>query len=151
MSDSFQPHGLNSPGNSPVQNNGMGNLSLFQGSFPTQRSNPGLSYCRQILYHLSHKGSPRILEWVASPFSSESSPPRNRTGVYRIAGRFFINWAIREAQWTYLQNQNRVIEVENKLMVTRMGKWGRDKLRDLDWHIHATIYKIDNNKDYYIA
>ena len=29
--------------------------------------------CRQILYQLRHKGSPRILEWVAYPFSSRSS------------------------------------------------------------------------------
>ena len=40
-------------------------LSLLQGIFPTQVSNPGLPHCRQILYQLSHKGSPRILEWVA--------------------------------------------------------------------------------------
>ena len=31
---------------------------------PTQGSNPGLQHCRQILYQLSHKESPRILEWV---------------------------------------------------------------------------------------
>ena len=30
-------------------------LSLLQGIFPTQGSNPGLPYCRQILYHLSHR------------------------------------------------------------------------------------------------
>ena len=41
-------------------------LSLFQGIFSTQWSNPGLLHCRQILYQLSHKGSPRILEWVGS-------------------------------------------------------------------------------------
>jgi len=29
--------------------------------FPTQGLNPGLLLCRQILYHLSHQGSPRIL------------------------------------------------------------------------------------------
>ena len=39
----------------------------------------------------------RILEWVAFPFSSESSHPRNQTGVSCIAGGFSINWAIREA------------------------------------------------------
>ena len=39
----------------------------------------------------------RILEWVAFPFSRGSSWPRNRTGVSCIAGRFFTNWAIREA------------------------------------------------------
>ena len=47
----------------------MGSLSLLQRIFPTQGSNPGLPHCRQILYQLSHKGSPRILEWAAYPFS----------------------------------------------------------------------------------
>ena len=75
----------------------MGSLSLLQRIFPTQRSNPGLSHCRRILYQLSHKGSPRILKWVAYPFSSGSSRPRNWTEVSCIAGRFFTNWAIREA------------------------------------------------------
>ena len=37
---------------------GMGSLSLLQGIFPTQGSNPGLPPCRQILYQLSYKGSP---------------------------------------------------------------------------------------------
>ena len=37
----------------------MGSPSLLQGIFPTQGSNPGLPHCRQILYQLSHKGSPR--------------------------------------------------------------------------------------------
>ena len=51
----------------------MGSLSLLQGIFPTQESNPGLPYYRQILFQLSHKGSPRKLEWVAYPFSSRPS------------------------------------------------------------------------------
>ena len=59
----------------------MGSLSLLQGIFPTQGLNPGLLHCRCILYQLSHKGSPRILEWVAYPFSSGSSQPRKQTGV----------------------------------------------------------------------
>ena len=50
---------------------------LSRGSFPNQGSNPGLPYCRRILYQLSHKESARILEWVAYPFSSEYSRPRN--------------------------------------------------------------------------
>ena len=45
------------PGNSPGQNTGVGSLSLLQGIFPTQISNPGLPHCRRILYQLSHKGS----------------------------------------------------------------------------------------------
>ena len=58
------------PWHSPGQNTGGGSLSLLQGTFLTQGSNPGLPHCRWILYQLSHKGSPRILEWVAYPFSS---------------------------------------------------------------------------------
>ena len=99
LSDSLWLHGLYSPWNSPGQNNGVVSLSLLQGIFPTQGSNPGLPQCRWILCQLSHKGSPRILEWVAYPFPSRSSQPRNQTGVSCIAGRFFTNWAIREAQF----------------------------------------------------
>ena len=91
------PHGLYNPLNSPGQNTGMGSLSLLQGIFPTQGWNPGLPHCRQILNQLSHKGSPRILEWVAHPFSSGSSDPGIKLGVYYTAGRFFTNWVIREA------------------------------------------------------
>ena len=61
--------------NSPGQNTGVGSLSLLQGIFPTQGSNPGLPHCRQILYQLSHKGSLKILEWVAYPFSEDLSNP----------------------------------------------------------------------------
>ena len=93
MSNSLQPHGLYSRWNSSGQNS----LSLLQGIFPTQGLNSGLSHCRQILYQLSHNGSPRILEWVAYPFSSGSSWPRNWTWVSCITGGFFTNWAIREA------------------------------------------------------
>ena len=54
-------------------------------------SNPGLPHCGQILYHLSHQGRPRILEWVAYPFSRGSSQPRNQIGVSFIADRFFTS------------------------------------------------------------
>ena len=90
---------LYSPWNSPGQKTGVGNLSLLQRIFPTQGSNPGLQHCRWILYQLSHKGSPRILEWVGYPFSSGSSQPRDWTWVSWIAGGFFTSWATREAQY----------------------------------------------------
>ena len=69
-------------------------LSLLQGIFLTQESNPGLSHYRWILCQLIHNGSPRILEWVAYPFSSRSSWPRNQTGVSYNADGFFTNWAM---------------------------------------------------------
>ena len=73
------------------KNTRLGSLSLLQGIFPTQELNRGLLHCRQILYQLRHKGSPRILGWVAYPFSCGSSQPRNGTRVSCIAGGFFIN------------------------------------------------------------
>ena len=111
MSDSLQSHGLYSPWNSPGQNTGVGSLSLLQGIFPTQGSNSGLPHCGQILNQLSHEGSPRILEWVAYPFSSGSFQPRNRTGVSCIAGIFFTNWATGEAH-SWLQVEIRLSSAE---------------------------------------
>ena len=88
VSDALRSHGLYSPWNSP------GLAFPFSNDLP----NPGIkSHCRHILYQLSHKGNPRILEWVAYPFSSGSSQPRNRTEVSCVTGRFSTNWAIREA------------------------------------------------------
>ena len=63
MSNSLWLNGLYSPWNSPGQNTGVGSLSLHQGIFLTQGSNPGLLHCRQTLYQLNCKESPRILEW----------------------------------------------------------------------------------------
>ena len=45
-------------GDSPGKNTGVGFHALLQGIFQTLGLNPGLSHCRQILYHLSHQGSP---------------------------------------------------------------------------------------------
>ena len=76
-----------SPWKSPGQSTGVVAFPFSRGwIFPTQGSNPGLPQCRQIIYQLSNKGSPRILEGVAYPFSSRSSWPRNWTGVSFIAG-----------------------------------------------------------------
>ena len=44
-----------------------------------------LLHCRWILYHLSHQGSPRIMEWMAYPSCT--------------AGGFFTCWVTQEA-WT---------------------------------------------------
>ena len=87
---------MDCPWNSPGQNTGADSHSLLQRIFPTQGSNPGLLHWRWILYQLSHHGSPRILEWVAYPFSRGSFQPRNQTGVSCIAGGFFTSWATRE-------------------------------------------------------
>ena len=73
---------------------GVDSLSLLQGIFPIQGSNPGLPHCRWILYQLSHQGNSRILDWVACSFSRGTSPPRNWTRVSCGTGRFFTSWAL---------------------------------------------------------
>ena len=98
VADSLRPQWLYSAWDSPGQNTGVGSLSFSKRTFATQGWNPGLPHCRQILYQLTHKGSPRILEWVAVPFSSGSSQPRDWTQVSRIAGGFFTSWPTRKAQ-----------------------------------------------------
>ena len=106
MSDSLWPHGLYSPWTSPGQNTGVGSCSLLQGIFPTQGLKPGIPHCRQILYQLSHQGSPRILEWVDYSFSRGSSHPRNWTRVSLIAGGSFTSWATRESPILNKGSQN---------------------------------------------
>ena len=90
-------------GDSPGKNTGVGCHAFLQGIVPTQGLNIGLSHWRWILYHLSHQGSPWILEWVAYPFARGSSWPRDRTSVYCTAGRFFTVWVTREAHeyWSW--------------------------------------------------
>ena len=96
------PPGSSVLGDSPGKNNGVGCHALLQGIFPIQGSNPGLPHCTQILYRLSQKGCPRLLEWVAYPFSKGSSQPRSGTRVSCIAGGFFNSWANREASKCFL-------------------------------------------------
>ena len=71
VSNSLRPHGLYSPWNSLGQNTGVGSLSLHQGIFPTQELNSGLPHRRQILYQLSHKGSPKENKHQIYPLCEE--------------------------------------------------------------------------------
>ena len=69
------PSMLLCPWNSPGKNTGVGSHSLLQGIFLTQGSNQGLLYCRQILYHLGHQGS---------PFLTFMIPPNCTNGDYAL-------------------------------------------------------------------
>ena len=97
VSNYLRSHGLYSPCDSLGQNTGVSSPFLPQGIFPTQGLNPGLLHCRQILYQLSHKGSPRILEVGSLSFCQQIFPTHELNRVSCIAGKFFTNWAIREA------------------------------------------------------
>ena len=74
VSNSLRPHGLYSPWNSLGQNTGVGSLSLLQQMFPTQKSNPGLRHCRQILYQLSYQGRKYTLGRSIAQVSSNLCP-----------------------------------------------------------------------------
>ena len=56
-----------------ARNTGVGSLFLLQGIFPAQGSNPGLPYCRQILYQLSHKKAQEY--WSGEPIPSPGNLP----------------------------------------------------------------------------
>ena len=72
-------------GDSPGKNTGVGCYALLQGIFPTQRSNPGLLHCGQILYHLSHQGSPWLfLDAVYLKYMKLPSLPLTYTLGYRL-------------------------------------------------------------------
>ena len=74
VSNSLHSHGLKParllcPWDSPGQNTGVGRCSPLpliphlQGIFPTQGLNPGFLHSRWILYHLSHQGSSKYLNF----------------------------------------------------------------------------------------
>ena len=107
-SQGLQPTRLLCPWNSPSKNTGVDSHSLLQRIFLIQASNLSLPYYWQILYHLSHQGSPFPLKqeegqthqermqnpkWFspslpiwASP-KEASTPVPSKTGHGRLCGR----------------------------------------------------------------
>ena len=69
-------------GQSPGKKTGVVCQFIFWRIFPTQGSNPGLLNCRQILYHLSHKGNPYIIFWGISVL--EDDFPKIHLHIYSL-------------------------------------------------------------------
>lgn len=48
----------------------------------------------------------------------------------------------------FVENRNRLIDFENKLMVARVewGGWGRDSWGVCDGQVHTAMFKIDNQQ-----
>ena len=79
VSDSLRLHGLHSPWNSPGQNTGVGSLSLLQGIFPTQESNPRVPHCRRFFISWATRDPVGPAKWQSPwtlPTSLEESPSR---------------------------------------------------------------------------
>ena len=81
------------------------------------------------------------MNWPRDGHIEWSKSDRERQISYDIT--YMWNLKIRY-KWTYLQNTNRITDVENKLMATKGERGVRNELGDWDWHIHTTIYKIGN-------
>ena len=60
-----------------------------------------LTLCNPMGYRVHGIAQARKLEWVAIPFSRESSQFGDQTQVSHIAGGLFTSWATREAQSNY--------------------------------------------------
>ena len=75
MSNSLRPRGLYSPWNSPGQHTGVGRLSLFQGIFPTQGSNPGVLHCRLIFFFTGWAIREAQEYWSVYPIPSPGNLP----------------------------------------------------------------------------
>ena len=67
-------------------------LSLLQGIFPTQGWSLGLPHCRQILYHLSHKGSCVFLQCVFIFYISMNSTYYCLLCVFKIFIISNVSW-----------------------------------------------------------
>ena len=78
---------------------------------PKDYSPPGISVCGIL--------QARILKWVAIPFSRGSLQPRDQAQVSRIAGRFFIIWATREALRVY----NSIIFITFSIIIMQHVVW----------------------------
>ena len=85
------PPGSSVHGDSPGKNTGVVCHALLQGIFPTQGSNPGLLHYRQILYHLSHQGSPPLPTSSATS-TNEKTAVSEKEKVQRKS-QYFVPWS----------------------------------------------------------
>ena len=124
---------LSSPSNSPGQNTGVGSLSLLQGIFPTQGLNQDLPHYSRILYQLSHKGSPRILEWVPSLLQQISLTQKLNWGLLHCRWILYqlsyqgspigLLMSIKLIENKLMKKKNRCLKMENKLILTTETKY----------------------------
>ena len=143
------------PWTSPGQNTRVGGCSLLQGIFLIQGSKTGLLHCRQILYQLSHQGSPRILEWVTYPFSRGIFLTQElnqgllhcRWILYQLSyqGIPYVNAYMCNLEkwyrWTYFQGKNGDADA-HKGHVDTDGKWQNG----VNWEVWIDVYTLPCGK-----
>ena len=111
------PIDLHSPWNTPGQDTGIGSRSFLQRFFSTQGLKPGLPHCRQILYPLSHQGSPiNYVEKRKSLTQIFKKPPEvcyGWTGSHHVSTQdSFIKWML-YTDWFSLIRTHLKLDVES--------------------------------------
>ena len=86
-----------------------------------------LTLCDPMDYTVHEILQPRILEWVAVPFSKRSYQPRGRTQVSGIAGGFFTSWGTREAEEYLVAQQVKSLPAMQEIWVGKIP-WRRERL-----------------------
>ena len=105
----------------PGKNTGVGYHALLQGIFPTQGSNAGLLHCRQILYRLSHQGSPLSTPYaMLSHFSHVRLCETPETAAHQAAPSLGFS---RQEHWSGLPFPSPMHESEK-------WKWSRSVMSD---------------------
>ena len=102
------------PWDSPGKNTGVGSHSLLQEIFPNQVWNPDLLHCRQILYCLSHQGSPKHARIPSKSLTMETRHrqkcPGNFQMLYQKEASTEWKWqhisASQNEYWTELREGN---------------------------------------------
>ena len=99
----LEPARLLAPWDFPDENTEAGWYTLLHGIFSTKESNLHLLSLLKVKMKVAQSCATLILqaripEWVAFPFSRESSQPRDWTLLSHIASQFFTSWATRGAQ-----------------------------------------------------
>ena len=95
----------------------LGSLSLFQGIFPTQGSNPGVPQCRQILYQLSHQGSLSLLQGILLTQESNRGLLHCRQILYQLSYQRILNvFEVSTEKRNDIQNFS--VPVSNDCMLT---------------------------------
>ena len=86
----------------PGKGTGVGRHFLLQGIFPSQGSKPGLPHCRQMLYHLSHQGKVKYINFQCSEtFVSYGSSGPN----------FVTRWQV---WWLNISNNSFIFSLWNR-------------------------------------
>ena len=81
----------------PVVMYGCEKWTIKKAESDSEVAQPYLTLCDPMDYTAHGILQAWILEWVAFPFSTGSSQPRDRTQVSHTARGFFTSWATREA------------------------------------------------------